>query len=70
MTGRLSLPDLISTGDLDEVDNIDEQVAMFACLLALIVVMLLSVIGVLTCVILGTAYIWSRLFLHHGHASV
>lgn len=70
MIGQLSLPDLISTGDFDEVDNFDDQIVMFACLLALLVVMLLSVIGVLTCVILGTVYFWSRFFLQHGHASV
>ncbi len=67
---RLSLSDLISTGDFDEIDNVDEQIAMFACLLAFLVVMFLTVLGGLACVIVGTVYLWSRLSLQHGLSSI
>ena len=70
MAGKLPLPDLVSAGDFDEIDNIDEQVAMFACLLAFLIVMLLTVVGGLTCVILGAAYLCSRLYLQHGPSSI
>ena len=66
MTSELSPSAFITTGDLDEFDNIDEQVAMFACLLALFVVTLLSVFGALFCLVLGVMYLWGRFSLQHG----
>lgn len=39
---------LITTGDVDEVDNLDEQVSMFACLVVLVA---LSFVWVFTIVI-------------------
>ncbi|MGI9449874.1 MAG: hypothetical protein ACR2QH_04430 [Geminicoccaceae bacterium] len=63
MTDALSLSALITTGDLDDID---EQVAMFACLLALFVMTVVAVIGVLLCLLFGAIYLWGRLALHHG----
>ena len=51
------------TGDFDELD---EQVAMLACHLALIVRTIIAVFGVLLCLLFQAIYLWSRLTLHRG----
>lgn len=56
---------LITKGDLDKIDEIDEQITMFACLLALFVTTLIAVFGVLFCLLFGAIYLWGRLSPYH-----
>lgn len=63
---RLTSEILVTTGDLDEVDNLDEQIALFACLLALLIITLLSAVAAVVCLVLSGIYLWGRLSLNKG----
>lgn len=45
MAARSFSADHVTTGDVDEVDNLEEQVAMFARLLTVATVTILSFLG-------------------------
>lgn len=57
----------MTSGDFDEIDNVDEQIALFAGLLVLLGIVLLLFVFAVTFVVVGWLHFWDRFLSSQAH---